>query len=167
MKKTGLYPGSFDCFTLGHLDVAKRALQIFDELYIAVAVNTRKKSFFSVEERISQLREIFQDNPRVKVIQFSSLTVQKAQELDVSAIVRGLRAVSDFEYEFQMAMANRNLAREIETIFLMSDERFMYVSSSLAKEIAFLGGDASAFLPPVVNRALIGKVNQLKQEGSS
>lgn len=166
MEKTGLYPGSFDCFTHGHQDIVSRALRIFDKLYIGIAINTRKDALFSPQERKALLEEIYQDNPAVEIICFKDLTVQQARKLAVNAIVRGLRAVSDFEYEYQMTLANRSLDQEIETIFLMSDKSNMFISSSMVKEIAMLGGDVSKFLPELVNRALIRKIRAQKGEDS-
>ncbi len=162
-KKIALYPGSFDCFTYGHLDIIKRALKIFDELVVAVAVNTSKKTLFSPQERVKILKEILKGYP-VKVITFSDLTIKKAKELGVCAIIRGLRVVSDFEYEFQMALANRFMEKDVETIFFMADKEFMYLSSTLVKEIARFGGDVSKFLPEPMKKALVKKLKEEKND---
>lgn len=154
MTRIAIYPGSFDPVTHGHLDVLKRALAIFDRVILAIAVNVNKKSLFTAEERTAQLTKLMADEPRVEVDQMNGLLVEYAARRGAGAIVRGLRAVADFEYEFQLALMNRTLAPKVDTVFLMTDERYFYVSSSLVREVARFGGDVSSFVPPAVAKAL-------------
>jgi len=148
----GIYPGSFDPMTRGHEDICRRALEFVDKLIIAVAhTRTQKKAgLFSIPERVEMIRELFSDEPRVEVDEFDGLLVQYAQKRDATLIVRGLRAVSDFEYEFQMALMNRELWDRAETVFLAPDARYSFLSASLVREIASLGGDVSEFVAPSV-----------------
>ncbi len=155
--RTVLYPGSFDPVTNGHLDVARRAARIFDRLLIGVAVNSEKNPLFSFDERIEILREVCKDMPHTEIVSFSSLLVNAVNDLNVSAVIRGIRAVSDFEYEFQMALMNRELNEKCETLFMMPSPEYSYVSSRLIKEIARCGGDISPFVPPVVAAAIAQK----------
>ncbi len=154
--KSAIYPGTFDPITFGHLDLLKRACCIFDKVYIAVAKNAGKNPMFSAYEREQLIGEIVAemklDNAEVK--SFDSLTVEFAKSLGASAIIRGLRAVSDFEYEFQMAQMNRHLSSEIETIFLMPSEKFFYTSSTLIKQVQHYGGNIDRFVPKNVLNAL-------------
>ncbi|MBN1918182.1 MAG: pantetheine-phosphate adenylyltransferase [Verrucomicrobia bacterium] len=150
MPKIVVYPGSFDPPTNGHLDVLRRAAKLAGTLYVAVATNTSKKPLFSVEERVDLLRKTTADVPNVKVVSFDGLLVDYAQRVGAAAIIRGLRALSDFEYEFQMALTNRRLNKEVETLFLMPSEEYSYLSSHMIKEIGRLGGDLSPFVPPEV-----------------
>ncbi len=159
MARTGIYPGSFDPVTNGHLDVIKRALQLVDTVVVAIVHNPNKKGCFSPEERAALLRDQLGDERRVVVDAFSGLLVDYVQSRGAGTIIRGLRAVADFEYEFQMALMNRRLAPDVDTIFLMTGENHMYVSSSLVKEIARLGGDVSEFVPDAVRVALEQKVS--------
>ena len=152
--KSALYPGTFDPITNGHLDLIRRSLALFDKLYVAVLRNPLKDTLFSVEERLVLIRHCVSDLERIEVRQFEGLTVAFAQKLGVTALVRGVRLFSDFEYEFQMALTNRKLAAEIETIFLMPSEKYSYVSSSLVKDIVRHGGDISCFVPSFVEGAL-------------
>ncbi|MHB0928800.1 MAG: pantetheine-phosphate adenylyltransferase [Candidatus Nanopelagicales bacterium] len=152
-----LCPGSFDPVTNGHLDVFSRAAKQFDEVTVAVFVNTSKSSMFSVEERMELLREATADIPNLKVDSFHGLVVDFCKEHDLHVIVKGLRAVSDFDYEFQMAQANYGLA-EVETMFISTNPAFGYLSSSLVKEIARHGGDISGWVPPVVQSAIRARV---------
>ena len=147
-----IYPGSFDPVTLGHEDVAHRTLRVADRLVIAVAhtATHAKQPLFTVEERVALLREVFKDEPRVECTSFSGLLVEFARSRKARFIVRGLRAVSDFEYEFQMAQMNHELWPEIETIFLVPDVRYSFLSASLVREVARLGGDVTRFVSPVV-----------------
>ncbi len=154
MTRIAIYPGSFDPVTLGHLDVLKRALAIFDKVILGIAVNINKKSLFTAEERQAQLTALMADEPRVEVVQFDGLLVEYAQRHGAGTIVRGLRAVADFEYEFQLAQMNRTLAPKVDTVFLMTDERYFFVSSSLVREVARLSGDISEFVPPSIGEAL-------------
>jgi len=153
MQKTAIYAGSFDPVTYGHLDLIERAAALFPRLIVAVARNLEKESLFSLEERVDFLRGSVEKFPNVEVETFDGLLVDYATEKKARIVIRGLRAVSDFEYEFQMALTNRKLAPEIETIFLMPCESYSYISSRMIKEIAFLGGDVSAFVPAGVVKA--------------
>ncbi len=153
MKKA-LCPGTFDPITNGHIDIIQRAAAIFDEVIVAVAKDSPKTALFSLEERLKLVKESLKALPRVRVEGFDGLVVDFAALRKASVIVRGLRMVSDFEYEFQMALANRSLTAEVETIFLMPSPKYSYVSSRLIKEATALGADFSDFLPPVVRRAL-------------
>jgi len=150
MPKVAVYPGSFDPPTNGHLDVLRRAARLAGTLYVAVAANTTKQPLFTVKERVDLLKQITDDVPNVKVDSFDGLLVDYAQQVGASAIFRGLRAVSDFEYEFQMALTNRQLNKEVETLFLMPSEEYSYLSSQMIKEVGRLGGDLTPFVPPEV-----------------
>lgn len=155
MSKIAVYPGTFDPITNGHLDLIRRALKIFDELIVAVAVKGYKKlPVFSVEERISFIRESTVELSNLSVEAFDGLLVEFVKKKGAVAIVRGLRAVSDYEFELQLAHANRRLFRDIETVFLMTSEEYSFLSSSLVKEIAYFGGAVDSLVPPVVERAL-------------
>ena len=152
--RRAIYPGSFDPVTNGHLDVLERAARLYDEVFVAIAHNEAKSGLFSVEERAALLEETLSGYPNVRVTQFDGLLVDYARAMDVQVIVRGLRAVSDFEFEFQMALMNRKLNDSVETTFLMPKEEYTYLSSRLVKEIAKLGGDIGAFVPDCIARAL-------------
>jgi pantetheine-phosphate adenylyltransferase len=152
--QAAIYPGSFDPLTLGHLDVIERAAKIFDRLIVAVGVNTSKQPIFSLEERLEMVRQVVAPMPNVEVDSFEGLLVDYCHRKSVMALVRGLRAFSDFEYEFQMALTNRKLAPDVETIFLMPKETHSYVSSSMVRQIAEMGGPIDDFVPPVVAVAL-------------
>lgn len=154
-----IYPGSFDPITLGHEDVARRTLRIADRLIVAVAhtATQDKKNLFSVAERIEMLEEVFGDEPRIEAAEFQGLLVDFARRRQAQMVVRGLRAVSDFEYELQMAQMNRNLWKEFETVFLTPDEHYSYLSATLVREVAGLGGDVSAFVSPSVLKRLQDK----------
>ncbi len=158
--RRAIYPGSFDPVTYGHIDLMKRALGMFDEVVVAVAVHTEKKPLFTLKERIRLIRESVQGLKGVLVESFDGLVVDYAMEKRASAMLRGIRMLSDFEYEFQMALTNRKLAGNIETIFLMPHESYSYLSSRLIKEVASLNGDVSAFVPRTVLEALMKKFNQ-------
>ena len=149
-----IYPGSFDPITNGHLDVINRAATLFDEVVVSVAFNEQKQGLFSAEERVALLREVSPKLPNIRIAQFDGLLMDFARQQEATAVVRGLRAVSDFEFEFQMALMNRKLEPQIETIFLMPAEKYTYLSSRIVKEIARLGGDVSAFVPVSVATAL-------------
>ena len=152
---TAIYPGSFDPVTNGHLDVVERALHLFDRIIIAVATNEEKTALFSFEERLELIKEATpQANGRLDFMRFDGLLVDFALEQKASAIVRGLRAISDFEFEFQMALMNRELAPDLETIFLMPNAKYTYLSSRIIREIARLGGDVSSFVPTATEAAL-------------
>ena len=152
--RVAVYPGTFDPITNGHLDVISRALALCDKLVVGVADRPEKNPFFSACERAAIIREALKDEPRVEVEAFSGLLTDFARSKNASFVIRGLRAVSDFDYELQMALTNRNLAPQVEPVFLMPAERYIFVSSSLVKEIARLGGDVSELVPPSVEQAL-------------
>lgn len=154
MKKIAVYPGSFDPVTNGHIDIIHRGLRIIDELIILVSYNPNKASFFTVEERIEMIREVVGDNPRVRIDSFPGLLVDYVEKESADVILRGLRAVSDFEYEFQMAIMNRRLDRNIETVFLMTGYKWFYASSKLIKEVASLGGSVDGIVPDIVCKKL-------------
>lgn len=158
----GVYPGTFDPVTLGHLDIIERALKVVDHLVVGVADNPGKGPLFTTKQRVKLLETDLANNPKIKgksweVRPFNKLLMEFVEEMDARVIVRGLRAVSDFEYEFQMAGMNAYLNREIETMFLMSQDKFQFVSSRFVKEIGRLGGDISAFVTPNVQKALKNK----------
>ena len=152
--RRAIYPGSFDPITNGHLDVIQRAARLFDEVIVAVAFNEQKRSLFHVDERVALLRETTAGIANVQVSRFDGLLVDFARSQGASAVVRGLRAVSDFEFEFQMALMNRKLEPEIETIFMMPAEKYTYLSSRIVKEIGRLGGNVDVFVPVSVAAAL-------------
>ncbi|MBI2091054.1 MAG: pantetheine-phosphate adenylyltransferase [Deltaproteobacteria bacterium] len=154
-----VYPGSFDPITNGHIDLVERTLRVFDRVIVAIAINPAKdSSLFTTEERIEMIREVFKDvGRRVQVDSFEGLLVHYAERVGAQVIIRGLRAISDFEYEFQMAMMNRELKPNIETLFMMTGESYFYISSRLVKEVVGLGGDVSAFVPKNVLRSLRDK----------
>jgi pantetheine-phosphate adenylyltransferase len=155
-----IYPGSFDPVTLGHEDIARRTLRLADRLIIAVAetATQSKRGLFTVEERVALLKEIFNGHDRVECVTFSGLLMDFAREREAHCVIRGLRAVSDFEYEFQMAQMNRELYGEVETVFLTPDTPFSFLSASLVREVAALGGDVSSFVSEPVKRALKAKL---------
>jgi pantetheine-phosphate adenylyltransferase len=158
--RRAIYPGSFDPITNGHLDVIERASKLFDQVVVAVAHNDEKQPLFSLEERLDLLNQTVGKMKNLRISQFDGLLVEFAAAEQASAVIRGLRAVSDFEFEFQMALMNRKLESSVETIFLMPKEEYTYLSSRLVKEIARLGGDVSKFVPEVIARALRNKFAQ-------
>ena len=162
MRKV-LIPGTFDPITYGHLDVIKRSSQLFDQVVVGVAAseNKGKGPLFTLEERVELAREATRELPNVEIQQFSTLLVSFAKEIGATAIVKGLRATTDFEYEFQMTALNYQLDKELETLFIMSTPQHMYLSSSIVREIASLGGDVSQFVPPCVNEALVKRYAEL------
>ncbi len=149
-----IYPGTFDPFTNGHLDVLQRAARLFDQVTVAVAISSTKEALFTPEERVEFIRSNLRGLPHVKVVSFDGLLVEFARKQKARAIIRGLRALSDFEFEFNMALMNRHLQPQVETIFVMPNEAYSYTSSSLVKQIARLGGDVTKFVPPRVAAAL-------------
>jgi pantetheine-phosphate adenylyltransferase len=154
MGKTAIYPGSFDPITNGHLDLIERGLKIFDEIIVAIAVNPVKQPLFTIEERVEMIREVLEDHPRVKIDHFTGLLVDFVRQQNTNVILRGLRAVSDFDYEFQLALMNRRLAPEIETVFLMTSLKWVFLSSSILKEAVSLGGVVEDIVPPIVFQRL-------------
>lgn len=152
--RTAVYPGSFDPVTSGHLDVMERAANLFDRVIVAVIRNPEKKPFFSFEERLAMIKTSVKHCRNVEVDSFDGLLVNYVRDRKACAVVRGLRAVSDFDFEFQMALTNRQMAPEVETVFLMTDYRYSYLSSSFVKQIAVLGGEISGMVPPAVARRL-------------
>ncbi len=157
-----VYPGTFDPITLGHEDVVRRASGLFSEVIVAVAKNPGKKPFFDLEERVDIASQVLQGIPNVKVVGFSGLLMQFVQEQGARVVIRGLRAASDFEYEFQLAGMNRKLYPEVESLFLTPSEQYMFVSSSLVREVAILGGDVSEFVSPLVKVRVDDKVKEIK-----
>jgi pantetheine-phosphate adenylyltransferase len=158
--KRAIYPGSFDPVTNGHLDVVDRARKLFDEVVVAVAYNDEKSPLFSLEERLDLLRQTLGKIDKVRIAHFTGLLVDFAREQQASAVIRGLRAISDFEFEFQMALMNRKLEGNVETMFLMPKEEYTYLSSRIVKEIARLGGDVSKFVAAPVAKALAAKLKK-------
>ena len=155
--RIALYPGSFDPITMGHVDIIHRALEIFDAVEVGVAVNIKKKPTFDDATRIAMIEETFADEPRVTVKGFAGLLVDYARKRGIRSVIRGLRAVSDFEYEFQMASMNRRLTDEVDFFFLMTSEEHFFVSSSLVREVAINGGDVSRFVPAPVRTRLAAR----------
>jgi pantetheine-phosphate adenylyltransferase len=153
MKTRAVYPGTFDPITRGHEDIVRRAASIFEHVVVAIAANPNKTPTFAVEQRVEMARGVLADLPNVEVLGYKGLTVQFARTHDISVIVRGLRAVSDFEFEFQLANMGRHLQPDIETVFMVPKEKFTFISSTLVREIATLGGDISAFVHPIVEQA--------------
>ncbi|MCX5749148.1 MAG: pantetheine-phosphate adenylyltransferase [Candidatus Saganbacteria bacterium] len=156
--KIAVYPGSFDPITNGHLDIIERAMKIFDKIFIAVLRNPEKKQHFNLEDRLEMTKEAVKSIAGVEVESFEGLLVDYAVQKKACAIIRGLRAVSDFEYEFQLALTNAHLKPEIETVFLMTGSRYSYLSSSLVLQISSLGGDISDFVPDTVNKKIKGGI---------
>jgi pantetheine-phosphate adenylyltransferase len=152
--KIAIYPGTFDPVTNGHIDILERALKLFDKVIITIAGNTAKNPLFTEKERITLLRQVTKHYKDVEVDSFEGLLVDYVQKRNAISVVRGLRAMTDFEYELQMALMNRKLDEKMETVFLMPNEKYTYLSSNFVREIARLGGDVSKFVPPVVLKAL-------------
>ena len=152
--RSAIYPGSFDPVTNGHLDVIQRAARIFDRVIVAVANNTNKNALFNIEERVVLLKQVCKNIKGVEVDTFDSLVVDYARNQKINVLIRGLRMTSDFDYEFQIALTNRRLAEDVETVFLMPSEHVSFLSSSLLKEVAILNGDISTLVPKPVERAL-------------
>lgn len=162
MTGIAIYPGTFDPVTCGHIDICQRALKMFDHVVIGVADSLAKESFFDINERFDMLETVFADNDRISVRPFSGLLIDFARDSNAEVIIRGLRAISDFEYEVQLAGMNRSLAPEIETVFLTAAQRYAFVSSSLVREIARLDGDVSEFLHPDILARLTAKLQATK-----
>ena len=163
MERTALYPGSFDPWTNGHLDILSRAVKMFDKIIVTVAVNNKKNAVFTGEERIELIKDSIKQynwSNQVEIVQFTGLLIDLARNKNVNVLLRGVRQISDFEYEFRMALTNRRLAPEIDTVFLMPDEQLTFISATIVKEIAFWNGDLSSFVPDNVAKALHEKYNQ-------
>ncbi len=159
--RQAIYPGTFDPITYGHLDILKRALSLFDKIIITIAINTQKKPLFSMDERKELIHSVLESevkSNRVEVVAYDGLLVDFARQMQASALIRGLRAVSDFEYEMQMALMNRRLAEEVNTVFMMPHEKYTYLNSTIVKEVARLGGDISNFVPEAIKDALLKKL---------
>lgn len=159
MKKTVICPGSFDPVTLGHIDIIKRAASMFDHVIVGVFTNPSKKPVFSAEERIEFLTEATQDIDNVEIVSYCGLLAQYCKQRGVDAIVKGLRAVTDFEYEFQQSITNKKLNPELETIFFTADSDSMYLSSSMVREVASMGGDISNFVPACIHDRIVDRLN--------
>jgi len=158
--RVAIYPGTFDPITNGHLDIIERAAKIFDRVIVAVTTNPGKKPLFEVAERVQMIRQITASFPGVEIDSFTGLLVDYVTRKGATAIVRGLRAISDFEFEFQMALVNRKIAENIETVFLMPNEKYTYLNSTIVKEVAAFGGDVSRFVPPEVVALLAEKMSK-------
>lgn len=161
-RKIAVYPGSFDPITFGHLDIINRGLRIFDEVIIAVAANSTKNALFTIKERIALINKVLAGNGRAKVDTFDGLLVDYVLSQKATVIIRGLRAVSDFEYEFQIAQMNRSISQEVETLFMMTSVPYSYLSSSIVKEVSSLNGPVDGLVPPIVKDALDAKYNRAK-----
>ncbi len=153
-EKVAVYPGTFDPITNGHLSIVNRALKIFDKLIIAILNNPHKAPLFTLQERVDMIRGVLKGKPEVQVDSFDGLLVDYVVQMKTNVILRGLRALSDFEYEFQMALMNRKLNRDVQSVFLMTDYKWFYISSTIIKEAASLNGDINGLVPPVVSRKL-------------
>lgn len=158
MKRIAIYPGSFDPFTNGHLNIINRAMRVFDEIIVSVAHNVSKKTIFTIDERVELIDQIFRDSPEVKVDSFHGLLVEYAKQKGTNILLRGMRSVSDFEYELQMAISNKTLNPELETVFMVTDSQYTHISSSLIKEIVTLGGSAKNLVPDIVEKKLREKL---------
>jgi pantetheine-phosphate adenylyltransferase len=163
MKKIAVYPGSFDPITNGHVDIIKRGLRMFDEIIVLIAYNPNKKTLFSVDERLEMIREVIKDCNNIRVDSFDGLLVDFVKDAGANVILRGLRALSDFEYEFQLALINRRLSRDIETVFLITGFRWFYTSSTIINEAASLGGSVKGLVPEIVNQRLMEKYAYKKE----
>jgi len=159
-RKIAVYPGSFDPITYGHLDIISRGLKIFDEVIIAVAENPTKKALFTTGERVDLIREVLAGNGRAQIDTFGGLLIDYVLAKGATVIIRGLRAVSDFEYEFQIAQMNRAISQEVETLFMMTSIPFSYLSSSIVKEVSSMNGPIDGLVPPIVKKALDSKYNR-------
>lgn len=157
-NRIAVYPGTFDPITLGHEDIVRRAADLFDEVIVAVAGSTNKKTLFNLDERVALAKSVFKNADNIKVVGFSGLLMQFVQDQGAKMVIRGLRAASDFEYEFQLAGMNRKLYPQFETLFLTPSEQFMFISSSLVREVALLGGNVHAFVSSLVEEAINEKL---------
>ena len=154
MVRRAVYPGTFDPVTNGHLDIIQRAARQFDEVVVGVLINSAKSPLFSADERVKILSEVVRSTPNVKVVSFDGLSVDFVKQCEAQAIIRGLRATTDFEYELQLAQMNHELCEEIDTMFFITNLKYAYLSSSVVKEVARFGGDVTSFVPPEVEKAL-------------
>ena len=161
--RIAVYPGTFDPITNGHLDIIKRAAKLFDEIIIGVAAENYKKNLFTLDERVSLVREVTKGIKNIKIEGFSGLLIDFIKEKNACAIIRGLRAISDFEYEFQISMMNKKLAHNVETVFLMTCNEYSFLSSSIIKQVASLGGCVGGLVPPLVEKALHQRYNEKKK----
>lgn len=161
MNNKAVYPGTFDPITLGHEDLIRRAARLFDTVIVAIADSTAKQPFFTRDERVEMARAVLKDVKNVEVMGFSGLLMRFVRQNKARVVIRGLRAVSDFEYEFQLAGMNRGLYPDVETLFLTPGEQYMFVSATIVREISVLGGDVRKFVPPVVARRMKAKIRQL------
>ena len=161
-RKIAVYPGSFDPITFGHLDIINRGLQIFDKVIIAVAHNSAKSGLFSIDERIALIRKVLVGNERAIVDTFDGLLIDYVLSQNATVIIRGLRAVSDFEYEFQIAQMNRSISQKVETLFMMTSVPYSYLSSSIVKEVSSLNGPVDGLVPPLVKQALANKFHHIQ-----
>lgn len=159
MEKVAIYPGSFDPITNGHIDMVERGLRLFDKIIVCILCNPGKETLFTIEERLEMIRESLKKFPNLEIDSFDGLLVDYGAKRNANAILRGMRAVSDFEYEFQLALMNRKLNRKIQTVFLMTGFRWIFTSSSIIKEAASFGGDVTGMVPPMVNKKLKEKFN--------
>ncbi len=163
MERKAVYPGSFDPITNGHVDIIERSLKVFDKVVVAVLENPQKRPLFTARERMTMIRELFSDKKNIEVRVFDGLLVEFVKSHRTNIVIRGLRAISDFEYEFQMALMNQNLAPEIETFFMMPNIKFSFLSSNLVKEVVLLGGRINDLVPELVVKRLQNKVKRLKR----
>jgi len=159
-KRIALFPASFDPVTNGHLDIVDRSLQVFDELVLGIAENVAKTGSFTIEERMEMLDTVLGHDPRIRVTTFDTLTVEFAKQIGAQVVIRGVRAMSDFEYEFEMALMNRHLQPEVETVFMMASQEYLYVSSSRLKELARFGRNVDEFVPPSVAKKLVERLGR-------
>ncbi len=162
MQRVGIYPGSFDPLTMGHANIVQRSLRFFDVVVVAVLNHPEKRAMFTPEERAGLIAEVFADEPRVQVDHFAGLLVDYVRSRGAGAVIRGLRAVQDFEYEFQMTMMNRRLAPDIDTVFMMTDEEHFYIASRTVKEVAELGGTIDGLVPEPVAQAMFAKLGRVR-----
>ncbi|XMB72419.1 pantetheine-phosphate adenylyltransferase [Mycoplasmatota bacterium WC30] len=152
--KVGYYPGSFDPITFGHVDIMSRGAQLFDKLYVSVSVNPNKNTLFTIDERIELVKQVTKDFPNIEVVKSNVLTVEHCKSLGANHILRGLRAVTDYDYEFQLTNFNRQISKDIDTVFLMTEGKYSFLSSSSVRELAEFGGDVTPFVPKIVKEAI-------------
>ena len=164
MCKVAIYPGSFDPFTKGHQNIIERGVKVFGRIVVAVAHNTSKKTIFSLEERVELLNEIFRGRDDVRIDYFEGLLVEYAKKMGTNIVLRGMRTVSDFEYELQMALANKTLSSDLETVFMVTDSEFSHISSSVIREVVSLGGSAVNMVPQIVEVKLKEKLLQVRRD---